>query len=73
MAYLTSLLVVAGAAVVLAVLLVRLIAPARRVTRMAGASREDIAGRIELLAARAAAVRRELDRRRDRRTSIPGG
>lgn len=64
-----SLLVVAGATVVLAVLLVRLIGPARRVAWMAEVSRDDIAERTELLAARAAAVRIELDRRRERRAS----
>jgi len=72
-AYLTSLLVVAGATVVLTVLLVRLIRPARRVARLAEATRDDITERIELLAARAAAVRMEFDRRRDRRRSDAGG
>lgn len=73
MAYLTSLLVVAGATVVLTVLLVRLIRPARRVARLAEATRDDLTERIELLAARAAAVRMEFDRRRDRRRSDAGG
>ena len=73
MAYLTSLLVVAGATVVLTVLLVRLIRPARRVARLAEATRDDITERVELLAARAAAVRMEFDRRRDRRRSDAGG
>lgn len=72
MAYLTSLLVVTGATVVLVVLLVRLIGPARRVVRMAEASRDDITERVKLLAARAAAMRMELDRRRNRRASVPG-
>jgi hypothetical protein len=72
-AYLTSLLVVAGATVVLTVLLVRLIRPARRVARLAEATRDDITERVELLAARAAAVRMEFDRRRDRRRSDAGG
>ena len=73
MAYLTSLLVVAGATVVLTVLLVRLIRPARRVARLAEATRDDLTERVELLAARAAAVRMEFDRRRDRRRSDAGG
>ena len=73
MAYLTSLLVVAGATVVLVVLLVRLIRPARRVARLAEATRDDLTERVELLAARAAAVRMEFDRRRDRRRSDAGG
>ena len=72
MVYLTSLLVVAGATVILAVLLVRLIGPVRRVTRAAQESRDDVAERTELLAARAAAMRMELDRRRDRRASDSG-
>jgi len=71
-AFLTSLLVVTGATVVLAVLLVRLIGPVRRVTQAFQESRDDVAERTDLLAARATAVRMELDRRRDRRTSIPG-
>jgi len=72
MVYLTSLLVVAGATVVLAVLLVRLVGPARRVARVAAASRDAVTERTDLLAARVAAVRMELDRRRDRRTSDSG-
>ncbi len=72
MVYLTSLLVVAGATVVLAVLLVRLIGPARRFARAAAASRDAVTERTDLLAARVAAVRMELDRRRDRRTSDSG-
>ena len=73
MAYLASLLVVLGATVVLAVLLVRLIGPARRVMRLAEASRDDLAEGIELLAARVTAMRMEFDRRRARRRSDAGG
>ncbi|MDQ3886429.1 MAG: hypothetical protein M3308_05320 [Actinomycetota bacterium] len=69
MVYLISLLVVAGALVVLTVLLVWLIGPVRRLMRTVQDCRAAIAERIDLLVAHAAAVRREFDRRRSHRKS----
>jgi len=69
MGYLTSLLVVAGAAVLLAVLLlVRLVGPARRTARAARMARAALTEGIGLLAARVAALRHELEQRRATRS-----
>lgn len=68
MAYLTSLLVAAGAVVVLTVLLLRLVGPARRTARGAQTARAALTEGAGLLAARVAALRHELDRRRGTRS-----
>lgn len=68
-AYLISVLAVTAGVVVLFILLLRLAAPARRLTGTAQLSRTRFADRADLLAARIAALRAELDRRRRRRNS----
>lgn len=67
MAYLTSLLIMAGAVLVLVVLLVRLIGPVRRLSRAAQDGRGAVTDRTGLLSARSAALRIELERRRSRK------
>ena len=64
MTYLASLLVVAVGLLVLAVLVVRTVGPARRAAQSARDTRAAVSERTGLLAARGAALRLELARRR---------
>lgn len=72
MPYLTSLLLVAGALVVVLVLLLRLIGPVRRVADAARVTRGELTRGVGLLSARMAALRVELDRRRHPSGEPPG-
>ncbi|MGH3796062.1 MAG: bacteriophage holin [Pseudonocardiaceae bacterium] len=67
MPYLVSLLAVVIAAAVLLILLVRLGTPARRLTGTAQLCRAYLADRVDLLKARIAGLRVELQRRRHSR------
>ncbi|MGH3981515.1 MAG: bacteriophage holin [Pseudonocardiaceae bacterium] len=71
MPYLISALAAAVGAVVLLTLLMRLIGPARRLAGTARVSRAGLADRSGLLAARIAALRVELARRRRRNAETP--
>lgn len=74
MPYLVSLLIVVAAVAVLGVLLVRLGAPARRLSGTARLCRAYLADRIGLLTARIAGLKVELARRRrPRHVGSPGG
>jgi hypothetical protein len=64
--YLISVLVAAAGVVVLLTLLMRLAGPARRLAGTVYLNREHLADRTGLLAARIAALRVQLDRRRRR-------
>ncbi|MGH3782071.1 MAG: bacteriophage holin [Pseudonocardiaceae bacterium] len=66
MAYLISVALVAACVVVLFLMLLRLAGPARRLTATVQRSRAHLADRTGLLAARLAALRMALDRRRRR-------
>jgi hypothetical protein len=70
--YVISVLMAAAAAVTLCTLLVQLVRPARRLVETARRSRAHFADRAGLLAARIAALRVELDRRRHRRRNAEG-
>lgn len=67
MAYLTSVLAVAAGVVVLLMLLLRLIGPARRLAGIVLRSRAHFADQVRLLAALIAAVRAKLEVWRHRR------
>ncbi len=67
MAYLMSLLVVAGAVFMLAAIAARTLPPARRMARSAQDMKVAITEHTGLLAARVAALRMEWDRRRSGR------
>ncbi|MDQ3764960.1 MAG: hypothetical protein M3460_26645 [Actinomycetota bacterium] len=67
--YLISVLAAAAGVVVLLVLLLGLAGPMRRLARTVRRSRTQFADRTSLLAARIAALRVELSRRRHRRNS----
>lgn len=67
MLYLISVLVAAAAVVMLFTLVVQLARPARRLADTTRSSRAHFTDRIDLLTARIAALRVQLDRRRHRR------
>lgn len=74
MPYLISALVAAAGAVVLLMLLIRLLGPARRLAEAARTSRTSFADRSRALTARIATLRGELARRRHRRDAkTPNG
>ncbi|MGI9064585.1 MAG: hypothetical protein ACR2FQ_12365 [Pseudonocardiaceae bacterium] len=72
MAYLVSFVIVAVAVFVLAGLVVRTLGPARRAARSARDTRAAVSEVTGLLAARAAALRVEVDRRRSSRADRSG-